>query len=370
LPVYKGISGYIGEGMVVHENCRAVLPAILIFMVSVFHAPLNQAEGSGEFFAFPSMAAIYRSDLEGNSTLDHDDYEIGLDLFTTYEYKNLNFLGEYLLTNEHQEIERIQIGLILGNSNLWLGKFHNPIGYWNTQYHHGAYLETSSSRPAIVEFGDNGGILPMHTAGLLLEGEIKLDKQGLGYNLSVGVGPELTGKIATWDVLNPDEGDWDINTTLNLYFEPVLYEPTRYGFYVNYTEIVAELVDLKDIRLVSAGIYGNWVFEPWRIIASSFYVHNRLVRPVGSRDDDFFSAYLQTEYNLNDKWVFYGRLETTFLDKGDAYLALFPEFTRDRIVGGIRLNIVHHNSLKLEISGNRTNNDDFGWFMLQWDAMF
>src|SRR3984893_19595511 len=33
------------------------------------------------------------------------------------------------------------------------GKYHTPIGYWNTAFHHGAWLQTTIARPEIVKFG-------------------------------------------------------------------------------------------------------------------------------------------------------------------------------------------------------------------------
>ena len=33
------------------------------------------------------------------------------------------------------------------------GKYHTPIGYWNTAFHHGAWLQTTISRPEMVKIG-------------------------------------------------------------------------------------------------------------------------------------------------------------------------------------------------------------------------
>jgi len=210
----------------------------------------------------------------------------------------------------------------------------------------------------------------MHTGGLLLEGVFKRGEQGFGYSWSIGVGPEYEEILEEWHPLSPETGNQDITTTLNLYLEPVLYAPTRYGLFVNYTEIPAKSRGLDEIKQISSGIYGNWKSQPWRLIGSSFFIHNRLESSNGAREDEFFSAYFQAEYSLSDKWILYGRLEASIGDEDDAYLALFPEFINERIMGGIRVNIIHHNALKLEFSRNRTSDDVYGQFMLQWDAMF
>ena len=354
----------------VHVNYKANLLYILIIIASIFYAPICLGENSSDFILFPHGNAIFRSDIADNSTLDDDDYEYGVDLFATFEYGNFRILGEYLLAKKEQSLERIQIGWLFGDSKIWLGRYHTPIGYWNTQYHHGSFLETGISRPEIVKFEDDTGPLPMHTAGLLIEGELKRGEQGLGYNFSIGAGPDFTGELEAWDLLNPRSGKHDISTTLNLYFDPVLYAQTRYGLFVNYTKIPADTIGFNEIHQISSGIYGNWVSRPWRLMGSSFYVHNRLKQSNRSLDEDFFSSYIQAEYNPSDKWILYGRVELTTGDEDDAYLSLFPEFVKERIMGGIRLNILHHNALKLEFSRNHTIDDDFGQFMLQWDAVF
>lgn len=66
------------------------------------------------------------------------------------------------------------------------GRFHTPIGYWNTAYHHGAWLETTIDRPFMVTVG--GTFTPLHFVGALAEGNIPSGGLGLGYNVGVGNG--------------------------------------------------------------------------------------------------------------------------------------------------------------------------------------
>lgn len=334
------------------------------------YTPLCRGEIPAEYFLFPNVSPVFRSGLEKNSALDNFDINYGLDLFGTIDYGKLRLLGEFLVTQDGPDIERIAAGWLIGDNTIWLGRNHSPIGFWNTQYHHGTYLQNSISRPAIIDYEHEGGILPMHMGGLLVEGVTGRDGRGLGYKLSVAVGPEYTGHLEEWHVVEPVSGDRGITTTLNVFLEPSRYEPVRYGAYINYSEIPATAVGIDEIRQISAGVYGNWESGNWRLTGASFYVHNRFVQSTGSTEDDFFSAYLQTEYSRDDKWIFFGRVELAAADGNDAYLALFPDFVRDRLAAGVRVNITEHNSLKFELSGNRAMKDEYGQFMLQWDAMF
>ncbi|MCP5276595.1 MAG: hypothetical protein H6936_17445 [Burkholderiales bacterium] len=226
---------------------------------------------------FPDIETINHSGLAKNSESEDSEFGAGIDFFLTANYKKLRFLGEYLLAKDEQELERLQFGFSFDESTVWVGRFHNPIGYWNTNFHHGRFLETSASRPAIANFEDDGGILPMHISGLLAEGTYAYGERGLGYSFALGAGPSSTMHgLEPWDAINPSSGKQDISATLNVFIEPMVYAPTKFGFYVNYTDIPTQGITATGIQQISAGLYGNWESFPWRILSSSFYVHTLL----------------------------------------------------------------------------------------------
>jgi len=90
-------------------------------------------------------------------------------------------------------------GWILDLERLWVrykfndalsvstGKFHTALGFWNRNYHHGALLHTSVDRPIYLFFEDEGGILPIHTTGLLISG-IDIGSSRIYYDVMVGNG--------------------------------------------------------------------------------------------------------------------------------------------------------------------------------------
>jgi hypothetical protein len=69
---------------------------------------------------------------------------------------------------------------------LSFGRYHTPIGYWNTAFHHGAWLQTSISRPEMIKIG--GTFIPVHFVGFLAEGNIPSGGAGLSYSVGVGNG--------------------------------------------------------------------------------------------------------------------------------------------------------------------------------------
>lgn len=363
------IFGCPGTGFMKNRKHTINLLCQLVIAITIY-TPSSHGQDSREILVFPQATSINRTSLDGNSTLDNHDYDVGIDFFATFEIDNFRFLGEFLLSNNEQHFERFQLGWVSNNHIFWLGRFHNPTGYWNTDYHHGSYLQTSISRPSIVEFEHEGGVLPVHQAGLLVEGTFNQGEKGFGYSLAVAQGPEFTHGLEAWEVLDPGDGNMDTSATFNLYRDFDLSTTSRLGLFLNYTKIPASSIDVKEIEQTSYGIYARWGFDRWQLHGSSHFVENSFGQSTGSPDHTFFNAYLQGEYQLNDSWTLYGRLEETSGQNGDAYLALFPHFVEDRVLGGVRYDFARQVALKFELSTNQTQTDDFDRIMLQLSAMF
>jgi hypothetical protein len=66
------------------------------------------------------------------------------------------------------DLERLTIRA--KTSGFWVeaGRSHSDLGYWNTAYHHGKWLQPTIERPRAVRFEDDGGILPIHWVGVQL----------------------------------------------------------------------------------------------------------------------------------------------------------------------------------------------------------
>lgn len=66
------------------------------------------------------------------------------------------------------------------------GKFNTPVGYWNTAFHRGNWLQTSSGRPT------NSRLTPSQMIGLKLEGKLPGDRFGISYSAAIGEGRHET----------------------------------------------------------------------------------------------------------------------------------------------------------------------------------
>ncbi len=65
-----------------------------------------------------------------------------------------------------------------------VGRYHTPISYWNTQFHHGLWLQGSVARPEAIKFGSR--YIPVHFVGAMAEGN--LSSAPLHYAVGIGNG--------------------------------------------------------------------------------------------------------------------------------------------------------------------------------------
>lgn len=58
--------------------------------------------------------------------------------------------------------------------HIGIGRFHTPLGYWNSYYHHGILLQDTVTRPFFLGFEGNNvnALWPIHLIGVVAEGEI------------------------------------------------------------------------------------------------------------------------------------------------------------------------------------------------------
>jgi hypothetical protein len=79
------------------------------------------------------------------------------------------------------------------------GRYQTGIGYYNTAFHHGSWLQTAADRPLIMEFADDGGLLPTQAVGFSFTGTIPSGGLGLNYIAEYGssdmMRPDLNGTM-------------------------------------------------------------------------------------------------------------------------------------------------------------------------------
>lgn len=103
------------------------------------------------------------------------------------------------------------------------GRFHTPLGHWNTAYHHGVWLQTPTARPEALR-GDRL-LLPIHFVGAMVEGNIAGRLVGATYSSGVGNGRAASASRAG------DPGDVNTNRAwlTSLALRLVDFAPGRLG---------------------------------------------------------------------------------------------------------------------------------------------
>jgi hypothetical protein len=162
---------------------RLALPVAMTVVASTVLAQDTQIRGFAD--------VTYRTGSKGTPA---PAFGLGqFDLFITSKLTpEFRFIGETVFEYDGQgfvvDVERVIISYA---PREWIkagvGKHHTPIGYWNNAYHHGAVMQPTIERPLMFKFEDEGGVLPIHTVGLLLSGT-NIGTAHLTYDFLVGNG--------------------------------------------------------------------------------------------------------------------------------------------------------------------------------------
>ena len=178
---------------------RASQPALAASTNPATEASEPASEAAGERTRFPTIQFRGFGDISyvvNDRRDEHNSFALGqLDLFLTSQLaEDLDVLGELVVESRDDnafatEIERLQLNYRPSDYfNVAAGRYHTAIGYYNTAFHHGAWLQTAVGRPRIFGFEDDDGVLPIHNVGLSVSGQIPSGPLGLHYVFEVGNG--------------------------------------------------------------------------------------------------------------------------------------------------------------------------------------
>ncbi len=177
-----------------------------------------------------------------NSKGDTTSFTLGqLDLFVTSDVsEKFKFLSEIVFEAGPEGVrEGNSFGVDLERYllqytpseyfNLSVGRFHTAIGYYNTAYHHSTWFQTTTGRPFLFAFEDEGGILPVHTVGASVAGRIPSGSLGLHYVAEVGNG-RTSGSLLDEPVQNAVDENNHKAFNLALFARPKAVNGLQFGF--------------------------------------------------------------------------------------------------------------------------------------------
>ena len=230
------------------------------------------------------------------------------------------------------------------------GRYHTPVNYWNTAFHHGAWLQTTIARPDMIVFGSR--FIPVHFIGAQSEGSLPSGPLGAGYNLGIGNGRSLNIARAG------DSGDVNNNRAWvgNFYLRPPALRHFQIGGSVYHDEITVPNISTspENFREWIASGHLIWTGETPEFYAEFANVHHR--SELTGRTFDNQGGYVQVAYRLPfdaKKWKPYYRYDYLEVPANEPTL---PDFVNVRkSTFGMRYDISDFAAFKAEYRNGRGN---------------
>ena len=224
------------------------------------------------------------------------------------------------------------------------GRYHTPINYWNTEFHHGQWLQTTVSRPEMTQFG--GRFIPVHFIGALVEGAVPAGGLNLNYNLGVGNG---RGSIIS---RGGDFGDNNNNRAwlVSLFAKPDHPFGLRFGGAL-YRDEVSPAGAPEAREWIESG-HIVWQKENPEIIAEFANIRHQVIG--STRSSNSQAWYVQAAYRLSGSaklWKPYYRFEYIHIPRTDPILGAVPSLAGS--VAGVRYDISSFAALKFEYRNQR-----------------
>lgn len=241
---------------------------------------------------------------------------------------------------------------------LKLGLEHGPISRWNNLYHHGKWLELTITRPFLARFEGDGGITPMHEAGLEVLGSFEAGRCRISYVffLSNGRGPTVT------DVEEFSDHNDSKAITGGFGFEPMGGHPLFIGIFTRWDEIPPNPTVPARIHSIGqfiATFQVDYRGERIQILSEVAWITDD--DRTSDTEYDHITGYFQIGYSLDDEWTPYFRFDVRDMENGDAY---YSPVNRDldiwEIVTGVRFDFLDNACIKFEIGFGERDERDAG----------
>lgn len=348
-----------------HEKEQAVrsavvIPAMLLIFAFAGRTALAQeivTSGAGAYgqpeFNVMGFADVNYISADGE---DSDGFAIGQAVahLSAYLGDSLSAFGEFSATARDSEyvfeVERLIVKYDFSDAfSVSAGRYHTPIGYWNSAFHHGAWLQTPTSRPEVMKFGSQ--IVPIHFVGVLLEGSIPSNDLGLEYKAGFGNGRHEN--IAR----GGDAGDVNSDRAWMLQFLSRPRGISGLDVGVNFYTDRISLPATPEIEERTFSAYAAWSNESPEIIVEYLHSEHDLVAD-SSVSGDVDAWYAQLAYRLSGRhraWKPYARIERTRVDDSDPLLGA-EGLDYDGGILGVRWDFNPHAALKVEYRNEEFDN--------------
>jgi hypothetical protein len=220
------------------------------------------------------------------------------------------------------------------------GRYHTPINYWNTAFHHGQWLQTTIERPEMIEFG--GKFLPVHFVGALVEGAVPASGWNLNYKAGLGNG--------RGSVISRAGDDGDINGNRAWLVNSFVRPDWAYGLEFGgsyYSDLLTIPTSVPNIGEHIVSSYVAWSREDPEFIAEFAGVRHETIGTSTALWNHAF--YIQGAYRLPQfgrLWKPYYRFEHIDTAAGDVAFATIPQLDGSTV--GVRYDATQLAAVKFE----------------------
>jgi len=266
--------------------------------------------------------------------------------FTSPLSSRVSFFGELSLTARAAGFETgVERTIIRYDQSdrfkVSFGRFHAPINWWSTAFHHGLWLQTTVANPAML-----GRIVPRHFVGGLIEGTLPARGLNIGYTLGLGNGRGvgLTGAGDAGDVNN--HRAW----LVNLFSRPDRFYGLQAGGSFYRDKITR--ADGRDFREWVASGHIVWQREDPELIAEFSNVNHREVGFTETFNTQTF--YIQAAYRLpwfEQLWKPYYRFDYADVPAADPVFQSLSSLRGSTV--GLRYDISNFAAFKFEFRHQR-----------------
>lgn len=268
--------------------------------------------------------------------------------------ESFSVFGEFSATAKDSEysfeVERMIVKYDFSDAfKLSAGRYHTPIGFWNSAFHHGAWLQTSTTRPEMVRFGSK--LVPIHFVGVLLEGNIPASNLGLNYK--VGYGNGRHGNIARAGDAGDINGDKAWVLQLSSRPKHIFGLDMGVGYYSDEVELELD----PNVKESTISAYVAWTKESPEVIVEMLHSEHESVLD-SSDSGDVNAWYAQFAYRLKGKheqWKPYVRFEDQDIDDTDPLLGS-EGLNQQASILGVRWDFNPYAALKAEYRNEEFNN--------------
>ena len=279
-----------------------------------------------------------------------------VDLFTTAQISpRLTFLAEAALDTDNQatsesvaiDVERLLLQ-VRGNDyfNLDIGSYRTAIGFYNTAYLRGSWLQTAVTRPLLFTFEENGGFLPLHNVGLSANGAIPSGDLGLHYVVEVG---------SSRNYAQPGRTGFDLEDNAAFNFALYSRPPSIPGLEIGFSAYRDRFSPLPNFDLSRTIWTAHAVYQAHRCEFLNEAIFADFHR-TGYGYADAPGFYSQLAYRVGAKWTPYFRYDYVNIYGNGSIGADAPQYVpwRRAQTGGIRFDLTESVALKFELGRETT----------------